>query len=77
MKLTRQLEASGTQFENDKHMREATIVDLSTGGDRAISTQASVQEDLHCQAQIAQVGREFSDAPPLTTTKLKEEPVMS
>ena len=66
MELTRQLEASCTEFENDKRMLEATIADLSTVEDRAMSTQASVQEDLRRQAQIAQVCHKFSDAPPLT-----------
>ena len=31
MELTRQLEASRAESENDKHMLEATIADLSTG----------------------------------------------
>jgi nucleoprotein TPR len=42
MELTRQLEVSRTEFENDKRMLEATIADLSTVEDRAMSTQASV-----------------------------------
>ena len=66
MELTWQLEASPTEFENDKRMLEAAIADLSTIFYRAMSTQASVQEDLHCQTQIAQVSHKFSDAPPLT-----------
>jgi len=61
MELTRQLEASRTEFENDKHMLEATIADLSTIFYCAMSTQASVQEDLHRQTQVS---HKFSDAPP-------------
>jgi nucleoprotein TPR len=55
MELAQQLEANRTEFENDKRMLEATIADLSMVEDRALSTQASVQEDLRRQAQIAQV----------------------
>lgn len=55
MDLAQQLETVRTEFENDKRMLEATIADLSTVEDRALSTQASVQEDLRRQAQVAQV----------------------
>lgn len=55
MEATKQLDATRAEFANDKRMLEATIADLSTVEDRALSNQASVQEDLRRQAQIAQV----------------------
>lgn len=55
MELAQQLENARTEFENDKRMLEATIADLSTVEDRALSNQASIQEDLRRQAQVAQV----------------------
>ena len=55
MEVTKQLDTTRAEFANDKRMLEATIADLSTVEDRALSNQASVQEDLRRQAQIAQV----------------------
>jgi len=55
MEAIKQLDTTRAEFANDKRMLEATIADLSTVEDRALSNQASVQEDLRRQAQIAQV----------------------
>lgn len=55
LELSQQLETARAEFASDKKMLEATITDLSTVEDRALSTQASVQEDLRRQSQIAKV----------------------
>jgi hypothetical protein len=54
--ISQQLENQRAEFETEKRTLEGMIADLSIAENRVLSTQASAQEDLRQQAQLAQVG---------------------
>ena len=69
--LNQQLEAQRVEFDNDRHILEATIAELGTVEDRAYASQKSIQEDLRRQAQLAQVGITSPFSPGITVIRFR------